>query len=68
MPENSLLVGKTLAQANLRARSGASIVALIQNHQLMPNPKSETIFQGGDRLGVIGEKEQIETFKQILDH
>lgn len=62
----SPLVGKTLAEANLRAYSGASVVALIRGGQLFPNPKSVTLFEEGDRLGIIGEMEQIEIARQMI--
>lgn len=60
------LVGKSLAEANLRAHTGASVVALVRNGQLTANPKSMTVFEPGDRIGVIGEKEQIEVVQGLL--
>jgi CPA2 family monovalent cation:H+ antiporter-2 len=59
-------VGQTLASANLRARTGASVVAVVREGQLMANPKSMTIFQAGDRLGLIGDKEEIEAAEKVL--
>jgi monovalent cation:H+ antiporter-2, CPA2 family len=55
----SSLVGESLAEASIRSESGASVVALVRDKQLIANPKSQTIFEAGDRIGVIGEKEQI---------
>ncbi|HMB22985.1 MAG TPA: cation:proton antiporter, partial [Anaerolineales bacterium] len=54
LPEESPLVGQTLADANLRSRTGASVVAILREQQLMANPKSVTVFQAGDRIGLIG--------------
>ena len=54
------LVGQTLAAANLRARTGASVVAILRDQQVMANPKSMTVFQANDRIGLIGDKEEIE--------
>jgi len=59
-------VGQTLAEANLRARTGASVVAIIRNKQAMANPKSHTIFEAEDRIGFIGDKEQIEAAEKLL--
>ena len=64
--ENSPLVGITLAGAGIRARTGASVVALIRENTLYPNPKSSSIFEVGDRLGLIGENEQIEAARRIV--
>jgi K+/H+ antiporter YhaU regulatory subunit KhtT len=33
---------------------------------VMPNPKSMTILQAEDRVGLIGEKEQIEVVEKLL--
>ncbi|MCC6189324.1 MAG: cation:proton antiporter [Anaerolineales bacterium] len=57
--EGDPLVGQTLAQADLRAQTGASVVALYRDGRLLANPKSQTVFQSGDHVGLIGEPEQI---------
>lgn len=66
LPMGSPLVGQTLAQANLRARTGASVVAILREGQLMANPKSMTVFQSGDRIGLIGNQEEIDAAEQLL--
>jgi CPA2 family monovalent cation:H+ antiporter-2 len=65
MPGNPL-IGQTLAEANLRARSGASVVAIMRNGQLLANPKSLTVFEAEDRIGMIGEPEQIAAAEKLL--
>jgi monovalent cation:H+ antiporter-2, CPA2 family len=60
------LVGQTLAKANLRARTGASVVAILRDWELIANPKSSTVFQAEDRIGLIGEKEQIEAVERLF--
>ena len=65
MPGNSL-VGQTLEQANLRAHTGASVVAIMRKRQLIANPKSLTTFEANDRIGLIGDKEQIEAAEKLL--
>jgi CPA2 family monovalent cation:H+ antiporter-2 len=62
----SPLVGKSLAEANLRSQTGASVVALVREQQLIANPKSVTVFEAGDRIGVIGEKDQIEVVQSLV--
>lgn len=66
LDEKSSLIGKSLAEANIRAQTGASVVAIIRNQQLIANPKSLTIFESGDRVGFIGEKEQIEAVTMLI--
>jgi CPA2 family monovalent cation:H+ antiporter-2 len=66
LAEGSHLVGQTLAHANLRARTGASVVAVLREGHLIANPKSVTVFQVGDRIGLIGDKEEIEAVEKLL--
>lgn len=60
------IVGQTLAEANLRAQTGASVVAILRDKQLMANPKSVTVFEAGDRIGLIGDREQIEAVEKLF--
>lgn len=64
--DTSSLVGKSLQEANIRSHTGASVVALIRNNQLIANPKSMTVFETGDRIGVIGDPEQLEAVKELI--
>ncbi|WP_322488714.1 cation:proton antiporter [Chloroflexus sp.] len=64
--EQSPIVGQTLAEANIRARTVASVIALIRNQQLIANPKSSTVFQAGDLVGLIGESDQIAAAEQLI--
>jgi CPA2 family monovalent cation:H+ antiporter-2 len=66
LPEENPFVGQTLASANLRARTGASVVAIMRDRQLIANPKSMTVFQANDRIGLIGNQEEIEAAKKAL--
>lgn len=63
---DSSLVGRTLAEANVRAQTGASVVALVRDRQVQANPKSSVVFQAGDLLGLIGEPEQIVAAEQLI--
>ena len=62
----SPLIGQTLAEANLRARTGASIVAILRENEAMANPKSHTVFEANDRVGFIGDEEQIAAVEELL--
>jgi CPA2 family monovalent cation:H+ antiporter-2 len=66
LPPGNPLVGKTLAEAKLRARTGASVVAIMRNRHLLANPKSVTVFEPEDRIGLIGDREQIEAAEELL--
>jgi CPA2 family monovalent cation:H+ antiporter-2 len=62
----SPLIGQTLAEADVRARTGASIVAIIRARQALPNPKSSTHFQVDDLVALMGDTEQIGAFDRLF--
>lgn len=66
LPAESPIVGQTLEEANLRARTGASVVAIIRDKQLLANPKSQTVFEAEDRVGFIGDKRQLEKVEGLF--
>jgi CPA2 family monovalent cation:H+ antiporter-2 len=63
---HSPIVGKTLAEAEVRASTGASVIAIIRSHNVLPNPKSSTRLQAGDLVGLIGDAKQIAAVDQLL--
>jgi len=42
------------------------VVAILRNKKLMANPKSMTVFEVCDRIGLIGESEQIKAAGRLL--
>lgn len=64
---DSTVVGLSILEANIRARTGASVVALLRNNQVLPNPKSEARFQAGDMVALIGSAQELVDTAQLLD-
>lgn len=62
----SPLVGQTLMEANVRQRTGASVIAIIRGQQILPNPKSGVPFQAGDLIGLMGDSPQIAAFDDLF--
>ena len=62
----SPLIGQTLADANLRAQTGASVIVLIRDQQVQPNPKSGTRFEPGDLIGLMGDAAQLAAVDRLL--
>lgn len=62
----SPLIGKTLAEADLRARVGASVIAVVRDHHMTANPKSNTIFAEGDIIGLIGDVSQVTAAERFI--
>lgn len=61
----SALDGVTLEQASVRNKTGASVVAIVREGTLVPNPRPDFAFTVGDRAGVIGTPPQREAFEAL---
>lgn len=62
----SAMIGQTLAETNVRARTGASIIALIRSQQVVANPKSSTIFAEDDLIGILGTEAQVAAVETLM--
>ncbi len=63
----SPLRGSTIAHSNLRATVGTSIIALMRDGDVVPNPKSQTPLLEGDIVGLIGNPQELEAARQLLN-
>jgi CPA2 family monovalent cation:H+ antiporter-2 len=66
LPASSPLVGRTLAETDLRAHTGASVIGLVREGRVLANPKSSTVFAAGDLLGLLGDAAQVAAATQVL--
>mgnify|MGYP000412044977 CR=1 FL=1 len=62
----SALAGKSLAQSNIRRLSGATVMAIERDRQLLRYPAGETGLAAGDRLLVVGNFEEHTAFKTLF--
>ena len=58
---------RTLGATKARTRTGASIVALMREKEIIPSPGPDTELNGGDTLVVVGTAEAIDALKQIVN-
>lgn len=60
-------VGQTLGEAQLRAQTGALVLAIRRsNGELIGGPTAETVFMPGDVLIAMGTAEQLRALNQVL--
>ena len=59
----SPLVSKTIKEAAVRTRTGASIVGIIHEKIFYSNPKADYIFHKGDMVAVVGNQQERNEFK-----
>lgn len=55
--ESAELVGKTIGDAEIRNRTGASIIAIQRGEETLDHPTAETVIEHGDTLVALGERE-----------
>ena len=65
LPQDSVMVGSTIGELQIRSSIGASVVALIRGEELLPNPGPDVTFQAGDVAGVLGTPEQRAAFEEL---
>ncbi|MCP4251872.1 MAG: potassium channel protein [Candidatus Scalindua sp.] len=64
--EASALAGKTIKDADIRAKNWVVIVALKKNNgKILFNPRANTMIEVGDKVAVIGEPEHFTQFEKM---
>ncbi len=66
--DDSYAKGRTLAQLDLRARSGCTVIAAVRAGQPTTNPPPDFILHANDVLVLVGAHRQIESAKAVLQH
>ncbi len=66
VPENSPIVGKTLAELQIPQRTGLIIISMRKGGNYIFNPKGDTRVEAGNALVVLGDLEGISKMKEIV--
>jgi CPA2 family monovalent cation:H+ antiporter-2 len=66
LPESSI-AGQTISSAQIRTRTGASIVALVRDQEMHPNPEPNYRLEAGDALAMLGTLEQRHALRHLLE-
>lgn len=62
---SSLLIGRTIQELKIRSETGVSIVGVMHNGKLHPNPNADYQFSVGDLVAVMGDFEQLAAFQAM---
>jgi CPA2 family monovalent cation:H+ antiporter-2 len=68
LDDDSYANGRTLAQLDLRARTGCTVIATVRAGQPTTNPPPDFLLQANDVLVLVGAHRQIEAAKALLQH
>jgi CPA2 family monovalent cation:H+ antiporter-2 len=62
---NSPLVGRTIQELKIRSETGVSVVSVMRDGKLQPNPNAGYQFAGQDLVAVMGNFEQLAAFQTM---
>lgn len=66
VPATAGAVGQTLKSLNLRASTGASIIAAVREQSVIANPMGDFVIEPDDVLMIMGHGDQIEAAEAVL--
>jgi monovalent cation:H+ antiporter-2, CPA2 family len=67
LEEDAPLVGKTIAQSDIRRLTGGTIMAIRRGKHVLRYPDPQTEFMAGDHLLVVGSIQEQSKFKTLLN-
>lgn len=65
IPQESLIIGKSIKEIDVRRLTGASIVGIIHEEEFTSNPAADYYFCAGDMVALIGNQEARRAFDQM---
>ncbi len=66
VPDDSPLIGHTLAECALRQRTGVTIIAILRRPEPISGARPEDVIQADDTLVGVGKAGQFASFRKIL--
>jgi K+/H+ antiporter YhaU regulatory subunit KhtT len=66
VPDTSPWLGKTLAEAGFRAKTGITVIAILREPEPVSGARPDDIVQRGDTLVTVGKAGQYAAFRRIL--
>jgi CPA2 family monovalent cation:H+ antiporter-2 len=63
LPDDSPLIGQSIAGAHIRSKTGVSIVGLMREKVFEPNPAIHAPLQAGDMVAIMGNPKQVQRFQ-----
>jgi TrkA domain protein len=66
VPDDSPLIGKTLAECGFRAKTGITVIAMLREPEPVAGAQPSDIVQQGDTLVTVGKLGQYAKFRKLL--
>jgi CPA2 family monovalent cation:H+ antiporter-2 len=66
VPENAWVAGKNLVEADLRRRTGATLVAFTRGSDTAVHPSPDDVLEAGDVLSLVGTEPQLAAARALI--
>ncbi len=66
VPDDSLCLGKSLAELDFRKETGCTVVGIVRNERVNYSPPAEQQLEKGDTLMLLGDQECIQKAREFL--
>jgi CPA2 family monovalent cation:H+ antiporter-2 len=63
---DSPVIGRTIKELSLRTKVGISVVGVMHDGALHPNPNADFQFNAGDLIAVMGNAQQLADFQTLI--
>lgn len=63
--EHTRLKGKTIRESGVREQTSGLVIGIERNNERILNPESNTVFEWGDVVWIVGKKKKIKEFTKI---
>ena len=60
------VAGRSIGGLSIRSRAGVSVVGILRNNELIPNPDAKFVFEAGDYIAIIGLPENKKKFESMI--
>jgi len=64
--EGAQVVGQSIAELKLREVTGASVLVVLRESRVLPNPDPELVLNVGDQLLALGTMEQLDRLEELV--
>lgn len=64
--DDAAAAGKSIAELRLREVTGATVLVVLRDNKLLPNPDPELVLQPGDQLLALGTVEQLDRLELVI--
>jgi TrkA domain protein len=67
VPDDSPVIGRTLAECGFRARTGITVIAILREPEPVTGARPEDVVRRGDTLVTVGKAGQYGPFRRLLE-